>query len=69
MRQRLYMPLLLVLSVIGMACLLSGLQDMFYMADSYVAASGGRFLGMLIKVTFGAALLVSILRMRKAPAA
>ena len=62
------MPLLLAVSVVGMFFLLSGLRDMFYMADSYVAGSGGRFLWMLIKVAFGTVLLVSITRRQKAPA-
>jgi hypothetical protein len=68
MNQRLHMPLLLAVSVVGMFFLLSGLRDMFYMADSYAAGSGGRFLWMLIKVAFGTVLLVSITRRQKAPA-
>lgn len=59
---------MLILSVVGMFFFLSGLQDMFYMADSYVAGSDGRFLWMLVKVAFGTALLITITRRPKAPA-
>ena len=66
MKQRLHMPLLLVLSVVGLFCLLSGFQDIFFMADSYVAGSDGRFLWMLVKMAIGIAIMATVLKQQKA---